>query len=284
MMSGHMGIKKTMDRILNHFFWPGMKDDVRRFCRSCDICQRTINKGCVPKVPLGKMPLIDTPFKRVAVDIVGPIHPSSADGHKYILTLFDYSTRYPEAVALKNITTEAVAEALISIYSRLGIPEEILSDLGTQFISECMSEVERLLKIRHLSMTPYHPQCNGLVEKFNGTLKTMLRKLCADQPREWHRFLNALLFAYREVPQETTGFAPFELLYGRSVRGPMHILKKMWSATNADPEVLSSYQYVFDLRQRMEETCKIVQKNLPMLIGSKRAIIIVGIEPSYVSF
>ena len=262
MMSGHMGIKKTMDRILNHFFWPGMKDDVRRFCLSCDVCQRTINKGCVPKVPLGKMPLIDTPFKRVAVDIVGPIHPPSADGHKYILTLVDYSTRYPEAVALKNITTEAVAEALISIYSRLGIPEEILSDMGMQFISECMSEVERLLKIRHLSTTPYHPQCNGLVEKCNGTLKTMLRKLCADQPREWHRFLNALLFAYREVPQETTGFAPFELLYGRSVRGPMHILKEMWSATNADPEVLSSYQYVFDLRQRMEETCKIVQEEL----------------------
>ena len=170
-----------------------MKDDVRRFCLSCDICQRTINKGCVPKVPLGKMPLIDTPFKRVAVDIVGPIHPPSADGHKYILTLVDYSTRYPEAVALKNITTEAVAEALISIYSRLGIPEEILSDMDTQFISECMSEVERLLKIRHLSTTPYHPQCNGLVEKFNGTLKTMLRKLCADQPREWHRFFECTL-------------------------------------------------------------------------------------------
>ena len=120
----------------------------------------------------------DTPFKRVAVAIVGPIHPPSADGHKYILTLVDYSTRYPEAVALKNITTEAVAEALISIYSRLGIPEEILSDMGTQFISECMSEVERLLKIPHLSTTPYYPQCNGLVEKFNGTFKTMLRKLC----------------------------------------------------------------------------------------------------------
>ena len=88
-----------MDRILNHFFWPGMKDDVRRFCLSCDICQRNINKGCVPKVPLGKMPLIDTPFKRVEVDIVGPIHPPSADGHKYILTLVDYSTRYPEVVA-----------------------------------------------------------------------------------------------------------------------------------------------------------------------------------------
>ena len=98
------------------------------------------------------------------------------------------------------------------MHFRLGIPEEILSDMGSQFISDCMKEVERLLKIRHLSTTPYHPQCHGLVEKFNGTLKSMLKKLCADQSKVWHRFLDALLFAYREVPQESTGFAPFELM------------------------------------------------------------------------
>ena len=85
-------------------------------------------------------------------------------------------------------------------YSRFGVPEEILSDMGSQFMLDCMKEVERLLEVRHMSTTPYHPQCNGLVEKFNGTLKTMLRKLCADQPRDWHRYLDALLFAYREVP------------------------------------------------------------------------------------
>ena len=74
------------------------------------------------------MPLIDTPFKRVAVDIVGPIAPPSEAGHRYILTLVDYATRYPEAVPLKKITTEAVAEAPLDIYSRVGIPEEVLTD------------------------------------------------------------------------------------------------------------------------------------------------------------
>ena len=73
------------------------------------------------------MPLIDTPFKRVAVDIVGPIAPPSEAGHRYILTLVDYATRYPEAVPLKKITTETVAEALLNIYSRVGIPEEVLN-------------------------------------------------------------------------------------------------------------------------------------------------------------
>ena len=101
--SGHLGAKKTEVRILPNFFWPGLCQDIIRFCRSCDVCQRTIKRGSVKKVPLGSMPLIDTPFKRVAVDIVGPIAPPSEAGHRYILTLVDYATRYPEAVPLKKI-------------------------------------------------------------------------------------------------------------------------------------------------------------------------------------
>ena len=80
-------------------------------------------------------------------------------------------------------------------YSRLGVAEEVLSDMGTQCVSECMQEVSRLLSIRQLSTTPYHPMCNGLVDKFNGTLKTMVRILCSEQPRQWHRYVNLLLFA-----------------------------------------------------------------------------------------
>ena len=127
---------------------------------------------------------------------------------------------------------------------------EILSDMGSQFISDFMKEVERLLKICHLSTTPYHSQCNGHVEKFNGTLKSMLKKLCVDQPKEWHHFLDALLFAYREVPQESTGFAPFELMYVRPVQEPMNILQEIWSADNTEPEVLTSYRYVVDLIEK----------------------------------
>ena len=144
--SGHLGTKKTAGRILPNFFWPRLRQDVIRFCCSCDLCQRTVKRGSVKKVPLGSMSLIDTPFKRVAVDIVGPIAPPSEAGHRYILTLVDYATRYPEAVPLKKITTEAVAEALLDIYSRVGIPEEVLTDQGTQFMSECMHKVSRLLR------------------------------------------------------------------------------------------------------------------------------------------
>ena len=100
------------------------------------------------------MPLIDTPFKREVVDTVGPLAPPSEAGHQYILTLVEYATRYPEAVPLKKIITGAVAEALLDIYSRVGIPEEVLTDQGTQFMSECMQGVSRLLSIKGLTSTP----------------------------------------------------------------------------------------------------------------------------------
>ncbi|RUS68513.1 hypothetical protein EGW08_023725 [Elysia chlorotica] len=173
------------------------------------------------------IPVVDVPFKRVAVDLIGPIEPASEAGHRYILTLVDYATRYPEAVPLRRIDTETVAEALVDIYSRLGVPEEILSDQGTQFISDCMREVCRLLGVTQSTTTPYHPMCNGLVEKFNGTLKKMLKRLCNEKPKQWHRYINALLFAYREVPQESTHFAPFELMYGRTWKGPYDIIKSV---------------------------------------------------------
>ena len=143
LMSGHLGIRKTMDRVLTEFIWPGVCGDASRFCKSCDICQRTIQKGWVTKVPLGKLPLIDTPFKRVAVDIVGPIEPRSEIKTRYILTMIDYATRYPEAVALLGIETEHVAEALVEMFSRVGIPDEMYTDCGSQFTAEVMKEVSR---------------------------------------------------------------------------------------------------------------------------------------------
>lgn len=158
------------------------------------------------------MPLINDVcnfFKRVAIDIVGPIEPRSEDDNTYILTLVDYATRYPEAVALPSIETERAAEGLLDIYSRVGVAEEIVSDRGSQFTSNMMKEVRRLLSIQHLPTTPYHAMGNGLVEKFNKTLKMMLKKMCVEQPKACDRYLPAVLFAYRETPQASLGFSPF---------------------------------------------------------------------------
>ncbi|XP_062572173.1 uncharacterized protein LOC134234132, partial [Saccostrea cucullata] len=139
-MSGHLATGRTISRILSEFFWPGMQSEIKRFCQSCDTCQRTVSKGKVSKVPLDRMPLIDVPFKRVAVDIIGPLHPATDKGNRFILTLVDYATRYPEAIALPGIDTERVAEALLEMFSRIGVPEEVLTDMGTQFTYGLMME------------------------------------------------------------------------------------------------------------------------------------------------
>ena len=110
--------------------------------------------------------------------------------------------------------------------------------------------------------SPYHPQCNGLVERFNGTLKAMLKKLCVERPKDWDRYLESVLFAYREVKQESLGFSPFELLYGRTVRGPMAILRELWTNEEPDNEVRTTYQHVLELRNRLEETCQLVKDSL----------------------
>ena len=263
LMSGHQGMARTYERVASQFFWPGIYNEVSKYCKSCDICQKTVPKGKVTKVPLGKVPLISEPFKRIAMDIVGPIFPASNRGKRFILTVMDYATRYPEAIALSNIETETVAEALLAIYGRLGIPSEVLTDMGSQFTSAIMCEVSRLLSIKQLTTSPYNPKCNGMIEKFNGTLKQMLKRMCNEQPKDWDRYLIPLLFAYREAPHESLGgFSPFELLYGRSVRGPMQVLKELLTKVNTEDEVKTTYQYVIDLKERLKDTCTIAQEML----------------------
>ncbi|XP_047484209.1 uncharacterized protein LOC125035941 [Penaeus chinensis] len=178
-------------------------------------------------------------------------------GNKYVLTLIDYATRYPEAVPLKNIDTVTVAESLVEIFSRVGVPREILSDRGSQFKSDLMSEIHRMLSVKALYTSPYHASCNGAVERLNGVLNSMIKKLCVDHPKVWDRYIPAALFAYREIPNDSLKFSPFELLYERQIRGPLTILHELWTKDDIDSDVKTTYQYVLDLRSRLEETAKL---------------------------
>ena len=108
----HLGAKRTHERIWTDFYWPGMCRDIRCHYTSCDQCRKMSPHGRVPKIPLVTMPLVDEPFRRVAVDLIGPIIPESDRGNRYALVMVDYATRYPEAIPLRNTETETVAEAL----------------------------------------------------------------------------------------------------------------------------------------------------------------------------
>ena len=181
-IAGHFSHNKTFAKISANFFWPGAGLDVRTYCRSCDVCQRMSQRRTKP-VPLVKMPIIDTPFSRISMDIVGPLSPTSSGGHRYILTVIDWATGFPEAVPLKSIDSISVAEALLAIFSRVGIPNTILSDQGTNFTSLLMGELHRLLGIKPMFSSVYHSQGNGRQERVHSTLKSCLKKLCRQAKR-----------------------------------------------------------------------------------------------------
>ena len=171
------------------------------------------------RAPLVSLPIVDEPFSRIAMDIVRPL-PRSRSGNKYVLVVCDYATRFPEAFPLRSIDAENVAEELVKMFARVGIPKEILTDQGSNFNSRLLAEVYKLIHVKTLRTSPYHPQTDGLVERFNKTLKEMLRKTAAEEGKDWDKLIPYVLFAYREVPQESTGFSPFELLYGQEVEDP----------------------------------------------------------------
>ncbi|KAK7939317.1 hypothetical protein WMY93_002643 [Mugilogobius chulae] len=250
--AGHLGRNKTYLRISSRFYWPSMYADVQKFCASCAVCQKCSAIRKTDRALLHPLPVISTPFRRVAMDIVGPLV-KSCSGNQFILVLSDYATRFPEAFPLRTITAPAVVRALIQFFARVGIPDEIITDQGTNFTSRLMQLFNQQLGITAIKTTPYHPQTDGLVERLNQTLKRMLRKFVADTGKDWDRWLPFLLFAYREVPQASTGFSPFELLYGWDVQGPLDLLRKRWEAPSIRSSDRSIVQYVLEMRDRLSK-------------------------------
>ncbi len=124
-------------------------------------------------------------------------------------------------IALPSIDASRIANEVVNLFARVGMPAEILTDQGTNFMSALLQELYQLLNITRIRTSHYHQQTDSLVEKFNGTLKAMLQKFTAANKKDWDEYLPYLLFAYREAPQESTKFSTFELLYGRHVRGPL---------------------------------------------------------------
>ena len=151
------------------------------------------------------------------------------------------------------------------MWSRLGVPKEVLTDRGTQFISNVIREVDRLLA-KILATSSYHAQYSGLVKRFDRTLKSMLECLCQDHRSKWDRYLPAFLFAYREVPQESLGFSPSERLFRRLVRGSLAVIRQVWTDEEAQEAVKTTAVYVTDLKNNLEEMCVWEREICPNLL------------------
>ena len=146
-MSGHLGVNKTYHKILNHFFWPGLKSDVSQHCKSCHTCQMVGKPNqTIPKASLQPIPAFDEPFSRIIIDCVGPL-PKTKSGCQYLLTIMCASTRFPEAIPLRNIKTKTIVKALVKFFTFVGLPRSVQSDQGSNFMSGIFQQV--MHEIRH---------------------------------------------------------------------------------------------------------------------------------------
>ncbi|KAJ8025620.1 hypothetical protein HOLleu_33227 [Holothuria leucospilota] len=160
--AGHLGVNKTYHRILNHFYWPKLKSDVAKFCKTCHSCQMVGKPNQnIPAAPLKPIPAFEEPFSRVIIDCVGPL-PKSRAGHQYILTIMCASTRFPEAIPLRNIKARTVLQGLLKFFTLFGLPKEIQSDQGSNFMSTVFQQMLYELGIDQIKSSAYHPESQGL--------------------------------------------------------------------------------------------------------------------------
>ena len=170
------------------------------------------------KSPLTPIP-VGGAFDRVGVDVLQ--FATSSHGNKYAVVFMDYLTKWPEVFAVPDQTAHTIAQLLVEhVISRHGVPAQLLSDRGPNFLSGLLKETCELMGIHRLNTTSYHPQTDGLVERFNRTLTSMLAKTVEKSGANWDEKLLYVLFAYRVSVQESTKESPFFLMYGRDPRLP----------------------------------------------------------------
>jgi hypothetical protein len=214
---GHFADKRTANKVLHlGYYWPTIFRDAKQYVRSCDKCQRMGRPVKSDEMSLQPQLQIE-PFEKWALDFVGPINPPSKQ-KMYILVCTDYVTKWVEAKALPKATEDAVANFLYEdIFVRFGVPREIVTDQGTQFTSRLIQSITEQFKIKHRMSTPYHPQANGQVEVTNRVLEAILTKTVQHHHKDWADRLPEALWAYRTTWRNTTGFTPYELVYGKRV-------------------------------------------------------------------
>lgn len=221
-MSGHLGEKRTRNKVQQKFYWYDLRSDVTIYVRQCDICSTIKGPTKKPKAPLGNMST-GAPWDRLSVDIMGPF-PESSRGNKYVMVVTDYFTKWVEIFAIPDQQAETCADILLNeVFARYGCPYDLHSDQGRNFISAVFVELCKILEIRKTRTSPYHPSGNGQVERFNRTLIRMIKAYLKGEQREWDRNLGCLAGAYRSSVHEATGFTPNFLLFGREVRLPAQL-------------------------------------------------------------
>jgi Integrase zinc binding domain/Integrase core domain len=271
----HFGERAVFEKARTRYYWPQMYEDIKTYVKNCEPCQL----GKAPTKNSEIHPIITgEPFERVGIDFVGPL-PETAEGNRYIIVAIDYFSKWPEARAVKEHNAITTARFIYEdIICRHGICEHLHSDRGTEFVNSTIEHLTRKFGIKHTKSTPYYPQANGQVERFNRTLVNSLRKMTEGQ-KDWDEFIAPTLFAYRTTPQTTTKISPFMITYGREARLPI-------DKPNTDGDFHDRiYQLIEEVPHIRLETKEAIRKGAEQMISSHKGgttpIFEVGQEVSY---
>ena len=253
--SGHLGIKKTLSKIRQRYYWPGLQNDVRAYIAGCDACWKRKRLAKTKRAPM-QIVRSGVPMERLATDILGEL-PETENGNKYILIVSDYFTKWTEAFPMRNMEAETVANIIVEeIIARFGVPQYIHSDQGKQYESRLFNEMCKVLNITKTRTTAYHPKSDGMVERFNGTLEAMLSAYVQDNHRDWDKHLPYVMMAYRASEHETTGFSPNMLMLGRETSTPLDLIYELPSSIRQIP----ANMWVWELKERLENAHGLVRK------------------------
>ena len=200
-----------------------MQADAVRYVKSCQKCQLHGNLIHAPRRELTPS-MTYWPFQQWAFDLVGKIHPSSSSGHKFIITVMEYFTKWVEAIPLSAAIGKHVALFILNhIICRYGIPSPIVTDNGGQFKNKDLKQLCKKFQIKQNWSSIYYPQGNGQAEASNKTLLKILHRTVHKSGKDWHLQINPALWAYRTSIRTPIGATPFSLVYGFEAVLPLEV-------------------------------------------------------------
>lgn len=261
---GHMGFDRTLDLIRSRFFWPRMAADVEKKIKSCSRCvhRKTPPERAAPLVNIE----VTRPLELVCMDFLS-IEPDRSNT-KDVLVITDFFTKYALAIPTPNQKARTVAKCLWENFIiHYGFPEKLHSDQGPDFESKTIKELCDLAGITKVRTTPYHPRGNP-VERFNRTLLNMLGTLKAQDKTHWKDFVKPLVHAYNCTRHETTGFTPYELMFGRQPRLPIDLA---FNVPLNGHKQRSHSEYVRALKTHLQESYQLVSKNAAKTAARNKA-------------
>ena len=228
---GHPGVERTRQAVCAKFIWPSIRQDVTKWARECQQCQRAkVTRHTVP--PIGDFIVPAKRFQHWNVDIVTLPH---SNGYRHLLTAVDRLTRWPLAIPMKDMATASVIDAFThGLISTFGVPKAVTTDNGSQFTSAVWQQLMNTWGIKSYFTTPYHPQSNGLVERFHRRLKESLNSLATDEPDHWFWRLPCAMLAIRTTIKPDIGVSPADLVFGEGLAIPGQLLSQHQTDDNAE--------------------------------------------------